>query len=36
MRQPPVFITGNTHKAEHIQKLLGIPLEHQALDLDEI
>lgn len=32
----PVFITGNEHKANHIQKLLGIPIERMAVDLDEI
>ncbi len=32
----PIFITGNSHKAVHMQNLLGIPIDHQALDLDEI
>lgn len=32
----PLFVTGNQHKAEHISNLLGIDLEHKALDLDEI
>lgn len=31
-----VFITGNQHKANHLSKLLGLPLEHIKLDLDEI
>lgn len=32
----PVFITGNQHKADYLSKLLGIPLEHQKINLDEI
>lgn len=32
----PVFITGNQHKADYLAKLLGITLEHQKIDLDEI
>lgn len=36
MNQKPLFITGNSHKAEHIQNLLGIPIDHKKLDIDEI
>lgn len=32
----PLFVTGNTHKAEHIRKLIGVPIDHQAIDVDEI
>lgn len=32
----PLFVTGNAYKAEHIQQLLGIEIDHQALDVDEI
>lgn len=32
----PVFITGNAHKAEQMEKMLGLPFDHQKLDLDEI
>lgn len=32
----PVFITGNQHKADYLAKLLGIELQHQKVDLDEI
>lgn len=32
----PLFITSNPHKAAHIKALLGLPIEHRALDLDEI
>jgi non-canonical purine NTP pyrophosphatase (RdgB/HAM1 family) len=31
-----VFVTGNQHKADHLSRLLGMPLEHIKLDLDEI
>lgn len=30
------FITGNASKAEQLAKYLGIPVEHQKIDLDEI
>lgn len=30
------FITGNQHKADHLAKLLAIPMTHQKIDLDEI
>lgn len=32
----PVFITGNQNKADYLAKLLGMPIEHQKVDLDEI
>lgn len=32
----PVFITGNQNKADYLAKTLGIELEHQKIDLDEI
>ena len=35
MKQP-IFITGNQHKADYLAKMLGIPLEHQKVELDEI
>ena len=30
------FITGNAHKAEQYEKLLGVPMTHQKIDIDEI
>ncbi len=36
MKNSVLFITGNEHKADHIKKLLGVPIEHRALMLDEI
>lgn len=32
----PLFVTGNQHKADHLARMLGLPLEHIKLDLDEI
>jgi len=32
----PIFITGNQNKADYLSKTVGIQLEHQKLDLDEI
>jgi non-canonical purine NTP pyrophosphatase (RdgB/HAM1 family) len=32
----PVFITGNQNKADYLAKMLGTPLEHIKVDLDEI
>lgn len=32
----PLFVTGNQHKADQLAKLLGLPLEHKKLELDEI
>lgn len=34
--QKPVFITGNQHKADYLAKMLGVSLEHQKVELDEI
>jgi len=31
-----VFITGNQNKADYLAKLLGMPISHQKVDLDEI
>ncbi len=36
MSKEVTFITGNQHKADYLQQLLGFPLEHQKVDLDEI
>lgn len=36
MTQLPVFITGNQHKADYLNRTLGLVLEHHKLDLDEI
>lgn len=30
------FITGNKNKAEYLEKLLGLKIKHQRIDLDEI
>jgi inosine triphosphate pyrophosphatase len=35
MKQP-LFITGNTNKAAYLTRYLGVALEHQKLDLEEI
>lgn len=32
----PTFITGNQNKADYLSKLLGLPISHQKVDLDEI
>jgi inosine triphosphate pyrophosphatase len=32
----PLFITGNQNKADYLAKLLGMPIEHQKIELDEI
>jgi non-canonical purine NTP pyrophosphatase (RdgB/HAM1 family) len=32
----PLFITGNQNKADYLAKTLGIKLEHQKVELDEI
>jgi inosine triphosphate pyrophosphatase len=34
--EKPVFITGNQNKADYLAKMLGIELEHQKVDLDEL
>lgn len=31
-----VFITGNQHKADYLAKWLGMPIEHEKIDLEEI
>ncbi|MBP9667513.1 non-canonical purine NTP pyrophosphatase [Candidatus Saccharibacteria bacterium] len=36
MKTKPLFVTGNAHKAEHMEKLLGIAIDHQKFDFDEI
>jgi XTP/dITP diphosphohydrolase len=35
MKQP-VFITGNQNKVDYLSRTLGVELEHQKIDLDEI
>lgn len=32
----PVFITGNADKAAYLARHLGVELNHQKIDLDEI
>ena len=32
----PLFVTGNKNKAEHMSALIGLPIDHQKLDVDEI
>jgi len=34
--QAPIFITGNQNKANYLQKLIGLPIDHQKVDVDEI
>jgi len=36
MNKPPVFVTGNQHKANYLAKLLEIELRHQKVELDEL
>lgn len=36
MSQLPIFITGNQSKADYLSRQLGIQLEHQKVELDEI
>lgn len=36
MPQLPVFITGNQNKADKLQAMIGLPIEHQKVELDEI
>lgn len=36
MTTKPLFATGNTHKVEQFERLLGLPIEHRDIDLDEI
>jgi non-canonical purine NTP pyrophosphatase (RdgB/HAM1 family) len=36
MAELPVFITGNQNKADYLSRMLGIELQHQKVNLDEI
>lgn len=36
MTKTPVFITGNQNKADYLSRMLGVELEHQKVDLDEL
>lgn len=36
MTKLPIFITGNQSKADYLSRQLGIKIEHQEIDLDEI
>ena len=36
MPQLPIYVTGNQSKVKYLVQTLGVPLEHHALDLDEI
>lgn len=36
MSKLPIFITGNQSKADYLSQMLGVQLEHQKIDLDEI
>lgn len=36
MTQLPVFITGNQSKADYLSRQLGVKIEHQKIDIDEI
>lgn len=36
MRQLPIFITGNQHKADYLVKWLGVPISHQKVSVDEM
>jgi non-canonical purine NTP pyrophosphatase (RdgB/HAM1 family) len=36
MAKQPLFITGNQNKADYLARILGVPLEHRSLELDEI
>lgn len=36
MKTRPLFVTGNLHKTEQFERLLGIPIDHRNIDLDEI
>lgn len=33
---PPLFITGNQHKAEYLARLLAMPIEHRSIELEEL
>ena len=32
----PIFITGNQHKADYLSRQLGVAIEHQKVELDEL
>ena len=34
--RPPLFVTGNQHKADYLARQLGIAIEHCKIELDEI
>lgn len=36
MSKLPIFITGNQHKADYLSRQLGVTLQHQKIDLDEL
>ncbi len=36
MTTQPIFITGNQNKADYLAQMLGVPLEHRKIELDEI
>ena len=36
MMMDVVFITGNQHKADYFAKLMGLPIAHQKVELDEL
>lgn len=36
MAKTPIFITGNQKKADYLASMLGVRLDHQKVDLDEI
>lgn len=36
MNKLPIFITGNQSKADYLSRQLGVTLEHQKIDLDEL
>lgn len=36
MSRAPIFVTGNQYKADKLNQLLGLSLEHQSVHLDEI
>jgi non-canonical purine NTP pyrophosphatase (RdgB/HAM1 family) len=35
-KAPFIFISGNQHKVDYLRKWLDLPVEHQAVDLDEL
>ncbi len=36
VRQLPIFISGNQNKADHLARLLALPIQHRKIDVDEI